>query len=119
MPGPLDQISIVVLGYVALVLLVAGYSALRWRERPPWLDSMAWMLEFLLIVNALAGLTALGAEEPPDSRTTYVGYLLTSVLLIPLAMGSTRDDRGPWSIGAISAAVLGVGVVVWRMMATR
>ena len=48
----LDQISSVVVGYAVLVALVAAYSAYRWRERPPWLDSMAWMLEALLVLRA-------------------------------------------------------------------
>jgi hypothetical protein len=117
-PGPLDQISYIVIGYAVLVLLVAGYAALRWRERPPWLESMAWMLEFLLIVRALGGLGALAGDDRPESLSTYVGYLIASVCILPIAIASIREDPGPWSLGVLAVAVLGVGVVSWRLMAT-
>lgn len=118
MPGPLDQISVVVVGYAALVLLVAAYSAYRWRERPPWLDSMAWMLELLLVIRALAGLGALVGGDRPDSVATHVGYLISSVCVVPIALGSVTEDRGPWSIGVLAVAVVAVGVISVRMMMT-
>ena len=118
MPGPLDQISYVVVGYAALVLAVAAYAAYRWRARPPWLASMCWMLEVLAGIRALAGLGALGGDDRPDSLATHVGYLLVSVLVIPLALSSVRDDEGAWSIGVIAVAVAGVGVLSIRTMMT-
>jgi len=118
MPGPLDQISYVVVGYAGLVLLVAAYSAHRWRERPPWLDSMAWMLEFLLGVRALAGLGAIAGGDRPDSLATHVGYLIVSVCVIPIALRSDPEDRSRWSIGVLAVAVLAVGVISVRMMMT-
>ncbi len=118
MPGPLDQISFVAVGYAVLVLLLAAYSAYRWRERPPWLDSMAWMLEFLVALRALAGLGALASGDRPDSMATHVGYLLASVCVVPIALGSTTEDRGPWSIGVLAVAVAAVGVMSVRVMMT-
>jgi hypothetical protein len=118
MPGPLDQISYVVVGYAGLVLLVAAYSAWRWRARPPWLASMCWMLEVLAGIRALAGLGALSGGDRPDSLATHVGYLLVSVLVIPLALSSVRDDESTWSIGVVAVAVLAVGVVSVRTMMT-
>ena len=118
MPGPLDQISYVVVGYAGLVLVVAAYSAFRWRERPPWLDSLAWMLEFLLVVRALAGLGAIAGGNRPDSMATHVGYLISSVCIVPIALGSNPEDRSTWSIGVLAVAVLAVGVVSVRMVMT-
>jgi hypothetical protein len=118
MPGPLDQISYVVVGYAGLVLAVTAYSAFRWRERPPWLDSMVWMLEALLAIRALAGLGALAGGDRPDSAATHVGYVVASVCVLPIAMSSMREDRGPWSIGVVAVAVLAVGVISVRMMMT-
>ena len=118
MPGALDQISFFVVGYAVLVLLLAAYSAYRWRERPPWLDSMAWMLEFLVAIRALAGLGALASGDRPDSVATHVGYLLASVCVVPIALGSTTEDRGPWSIGVLAVAVAAVGVMSVRVMMT-
>ena len=94
--GALDQITYVVVGYAALVVLLAAYSAFRWRERPPWLDSMAWMLEFLLVVRALAGLGAMAAGDRPDSAATHVGYLRRLGLRRPDR--ALLGDRGPRAV---------------------
>ena len=118
MPAVLDQITYVVVGYAALIVLLAVYSAFRWRERPPWLDSMAWMLEFLLVVRALGGLGAMAGGDRPDSAATHVGYLLASVCVLPIALGSVTEDRGPWSIAVLAIAVVAVAVISLRMMVT-
>lgn len=118
MPGPLDQISYVVIGYAALVLLATAYAAYRWRARPPWISSMCWMLEALAGLRAVAGLGDLGGDGP-DSVATYVGYLLVSVLVIPLALQSVRDDETPWSLGVIGVSVLAVLVLSVRVVLTR
>lgn len=114
----LDQISWVVVGYAVLVALVAAYSAYRWRERPPWLDSMAWMLEALLVLRAVAGLGVLLSGTTPDEYSTHVGYLLASVCVVPLALQSVHDDRGLWSLGVVGVAAVAVAVISVRMVAT-
>jgi hypothetical protein len=114
----LDQISWVVVGYAVLVALVAAYSAYRWRERPPWLDSMAWMLEALLVLRAVAGLGVLLSGTKPDEYSTHVGYLLASVCVVPLALRSVQDDRGLWSLGVVGVAAVAVAVISVRMVAT-
>jgi hypothetical protein len=40
------------------------------------------------------------------------------VCVVPLALGSMRDDRGPWSIGVLAVAVVAVAVISVRMMVT-
>ena len=114
----LDQISWVVVGYAVLVALLAGWSAYRWRERPPWLASMAWMLEFLAGLRAVAGLGVLAAGERPEQLSTHLGYLVASVCVMPLALRSVQDDHGPWSLGVIGVAALAVAVIAWRMVST-
>ena len=114
----LDQISWIVVGYAVLVALVAGWAAYRWRQRPPWLDSMAWMLEALLALRAVAGFGALLSGHRPDEVSTQVGYLLASVCIVPLALRSVQDDQGAWSIGVVGVAALTVAVVSVRIVMT-
>jgi hypothetical protein len=118
MPGVLDQISWVVVGYGVLLALVAAYSAFRWRERPPWLESMGWMLEALLAIRAVAGLGALLGDHRPAEYSTHVGYLVSSVCVLPIALRSISDDNGPWSLGVVVVAAVAVTVISLRMMAT-
>jgi hypothetical protein len=115
----LDQISWVVVGYAVLVVLVTGYAAYRWRQRPPWLDSMAWMLELLLAIRAVAGLGSLLAGHRPESYSTHIGYLVASVCVMPLAIRSVQDDDGAWSLGVIGVAAAAVAAMSVRIVMTR
>jgi hypothetical protein len=119
MPSTLDMISWIAVGYGALVALLAALSAWRWRARPPWLTSMVWMLEFLHGVRAVGGLGAILAGDRPSSVTTYVGYLVTSVALLPVALKSIEKDESVWSVGVIGLAAVAVSVVGWRLMVTQ
>ena len=114
----LDQISWIVVGYAVLVTLVAGYAAYRWRERPPWLDSMAWMLEALVVLRAVAGFGVHAVGAKPDEVSTQVGYLIASVCIVPLALRSVQDDRGTWSLGVVGVAAAAVAVVSVRIVMT-
>jgi len=114
----LDQISWIVVGYAVLVALVAGWSAYRWRRRPPWLESMAWMLEALLALRAVAGLGALLSGHRPGEVSTHVGYLLASVCIVPLALRSVQDDDGAWSLGVVAVAAITVAVISVRIVVT-
>lgn len=114
----LDQISVVVVGYAVLVALVATFAAIRWRERPPWLDSMSWMLEFLVAVRAVAGLGVLLSGERPDELGAHLGYLVVSVCVVPLALGQVSEDRGVWSVGVVAVAAVAVAAIGVRMMMT-
>ncbi len=119
MPSTLDLTSWIAIGYGALVTLLAVISAWRWRARPPWLGSMAWMLEFLHGVRAVGGLGALLAGDRPSSMTTYVGYLMTSVVLLPIALQAVEEDESVWSVWVIAIAAVAVSVVGWRLMVTQ
>jgi hypothetical protein len=39
--------------------------------------------------------------------------------MLPLAMVSVKEDRGPWSSGVVAVAALATGVVAVRIMMTR
>lgn len=117
MPSVSTQITWIVVGYAALVVVLAVMVAVRRGERPAWLDQMAWMLELLLVVRALVGLSAFRGDGP-DSVSTYVGYLLASVCVLPIAIRSVEGDRAPWSSAVLAVAALAVGVIAVRLEMT-
>jgi hypothetical protein len=117
MPSVATQITWIVVGYAVLVAVLAILSAARKHERPGWLDQMAWMLEVLLVVRALAGLGAFSGDGP-SSTSTYVGYLVASVCVMPIAMRSIEGDRAVWSSAVIAVAAVAVGVVAVRLEMT-
>jgi threonine/homoserine efflux transporter RhtA len=117
MPSVSTQVTWIVVGYAVLVTVLALLTALRKRDRPGWLDQMAWMLEALLVVRALTGLSAFSGDGP-DSTSTYVGYLIASVCVLPIAMKSVEGDRAVWSSAVIAVAALAVGVIAVRLEMT-
>ena len=119
MPSTLDMVSWIAIGYGVLVTLLAVLAAVRWRARPPWLTSMVWMLEFLHGVRAVGGVGTLLAGDRPASLTTYVGYLATSVLVLPIAVQAVEEDESVWSVWVIAIASVAVSVVGWRLMVTQ
>lgn len=119
MPSTLDMISWIAIGYGVLLTILAVYSAWRWQARPPWLGSMVWMLELLHGVRAVGGLGDLLSGDRPASMTTYIGYLMTSVALLPVAMKAVEDDESVWSVWVIAIAAVAVTVVGWRLMVSQ
>ena len=119
MPSTLDMVSWIAIGYGVLVALLAVTTGLRGQPRPPWLTSMAWMLELLHGVRAVGGLGALLAGDRPSSMLTFVGYLLTSVALLPIALQSVSEDESVWSVWVLAIAAVAVSVVGWRLMVTQ
>ena len=118
MPSVSTQITFIVVGYAVLVAVLAILLAVRRRERPRWLDQMAWMLEVLLVVRALAGLGPLVGADRPASTSTYVGYLIASICVLPIAMRSIEGDRAVWSSAVVAVAAVAVGVIAVRLEMT-
>jgi hypothetical membrane protein len=114
----LDQISVVGVGYSAVVVVVAVYAVLRYRARPPWLDSMAWFLELLFLVRLAAGIGSIAAGHRPHELTANVGYLIASVCIMPIALGTLEEDRSPWSVAVVAIAAVALGVIGVRTMMT-
>ena len=118
MPSVSTQITYIVVGYAVLVAILALVVAVRRQERPRWLDQMVWMLELLLIIRALAGLGPLLGDDHPDSTSTYVGYLLASICVLPIAMKSIEGDRAVWSSAVVAVAAVAIGVIAVRLEMT-
>jgi hypothetical protein len=118
MPNVSTQITVIAVGYAVLVAVLAGLLAARRADRPAWLDQMAWLLEGLLVVRALAGLGPLLGGDRPPSTSTYVGYLLASVAVLPVAMRSVADDRAVWSCVVVAVAAVAVAVIGVRLEMT-
>jgi hypothetical protein len=114
----LAPIAWIVVGYALLVAVAAGIGLALKAPRPGWLDQLAWMLEVLAVVLALGALVALG-QGRPEELATHLGYVASVVVIMPIAMLSVREDRGPWSSGVVAVAALATGVVALRIMMTR
>ncbi|WGL52854.1 hypothetical protein P5P86_03295 [Nocardioides sp. BP30] len=119
MHGTLAPVAWIVVGYAVVVALAAGLGLVLRAPRPRWLDQMAWILEVLCVVLGLGALGSLLQGNRPESLSTHVGYLAALVCIMPVAMGSMREERESWSSGVVVVAALATAVVAVRLMMTR
>lgn len=117
--SPLTPIAWIVAAYAVLVTVAAALGAALKAPRPRWLDQLAWMLELLAAVLVVGAVGSLAQGHRPASLSTHLGYLAAAVLIIPVALMSVRDDRGPWSSGVVAVAALATGVIAVRILMTR
>jgi hypothetical protein len=118
MDTPLGQLTLVAVGYAGLVTVAALVLTLLRRQRPAWLDQGVWILELLMAVRVVAGVGSMLNGQRPEAMSSHVGYLAAAVAVLPIAMQSVADDRGPWSNGVIAVAALAVAVVGVRLQLT-
>jgi hypothetical protein len=115
----LVPIAWIVAGYALLVTGAGVLGVVLKAPRPRWLDQLAWMLEVLCVVLALGAVGSLLQGHRPESMSTHLGYVAAVVCVLPVALGSVREDRGSWSSGVVAVAALATGVIAVRLMMTR
>jgi hypothetical protein len=118
MDTALGQLTLVAAGYAGLVAVAALVLAVLRRTRPAWLDQSVWILEVLMAVRVVAGVGTMLRGERPEDMSSHVGYLAAAVAVLPIAMQSVAEDRGPWSSGVIAVAALAVAVIGVRLQLT-
>lgn len=114
----LDQLSYVAIVYAALVMIGAAVMFVLRRPRPRLLDTAAWILEGLMVLRALAGAGTLLQGQRATEQAPYIGYLIASVCIMPIAMNAVSDDRGRWSSAVIAVVSLALTVIAVRILMT-
>jgi len=112
---------------VALVVAVGvgtaalGVWALIWAalDRPVRMGHLVLggVVEALLVLQAIVATVRLIGGTRPDSTGTFVGYLIGSLLVLPLGVLWALEERTRWSSVVLALACLTVGIIVLRMNA--
>jgi hypothetical protein len=99
----------------AFTLVVAVFTG-RYRLRG--FAPMFVLIQLALILQAVLDVVGLvGGHRTPDP-TTHLAYLTTSLVLLPVAVGTTSRQEDRWSAGVLAVALLAVAVVVVRLITT-
>ena len=84
----------------------------RWIGRAHLLGLIA--VEAAMVAQAIVAVVRLAGGERPAEYGTFLGYLVTSVLFLPLAVGLSLMERTRWG-----AVIAGGGCVVVAVLALR
>lgn len=72
-------------------------------------------VEILLIAQLVIAVVLMFVSEPPDELATFIAYLITSVLALPIGAAWALAERSRSSTAVLGVVCLAVPVIVLRM----
>jgi hypothetical protein len=106
-------IQVAVAVAAGLFCFVAGLIG---RRPSDWTVGSLALVELLLIAQVVIAIVSPLAGNPPSgSLLEFWVYLVSAVLLPPLAVGWALLERSRWSTVIMGVAALAIAVMVWRM----
>ena len=108
---------------MALVLVLTGVAVVATvvmlvRDESPPGDPYFLLLGLLLVVllvQAVVGLVALAGTEADVDAPTFVAYLLTAVLVVPVGAALALVERSRWGTLVLLVALLTVAAMQVRL----
>ena len=106
--------QVIVACVAGLVCLVAGFSGKLPNDITVGATALVLLL---LLVQLVVAIVAPFAGNPPTGNVIeFYIYLVSAILLPPLAVVWALVDRTRWSNLVLAAAVFAVAVMVYRML---
>jgi len=112
-------IPAVAYAFIALAVVGAIWSAVLLLRDRRMGDPLFWLLAVLelgLLVQLVGGCVALATTERDVDAALFVGYLLTAVLALPLAVAWAASERSRWGVGVLLVACLTVAALAERIL---
>lgn len=108
---------------MALVLLLTAVATLATvvmivRDQSPPGDPYFLLLGLLLLallVQLVVGLVALAGTDADVDGATFVAYLVTAVLVVPVGAALALVERNRWGTGVLLVALLTVAAMQLRL----
>jgi hypothetical protein len=112
----LPPLAIVV---VVLSLALAGWAAVfALRDRAVVLRQLqgAGVVEAGLVVQVVVAAVLTARGDAPDDTVKFWGYLLTALVVLPVAAAWAFAERTRWSSVVLVVAALTITVMQWRLL---
>lgn len=109
---------------LANALLIAALVGALWSlallmlSRPVgkiYLLGALTLIEIGMLVLAVLAVVALSAPHGPVRVPVFIGYLLGSLVILPLAVWWSATERSRWGVGVLLVACLVIPVMIVRM----
>ncbi|HPB73582.1 MAG TPA: hypothetical protein PLX71_11455, partial [Phycicoccus sp.] len=97
-----------------VLMVLSGWYAYRDRLLNDVLLGLILLVELGTLVQAVRGLTTMGAIADGDERATFAAYLLT-LPVVPVGTGFLAlKEKTRWAMGAVAVGAFAVAVMALR-----
>jgi hypothetical protein len=107
-----------VIVYALGIAAVCTASAIAGRPRPRPVTPGLVILGLSAVTQAVVDVVALARGQHSPSMATHLGYLLTSVAVMPITAYAVRLDPGRWGSAALAVGCVLLTVVSLRLHQT-
>jgi hypothetical protein len=111
-----ESVAYVLIALSLVVMAWAGWLTIRDRRVNDALFYLVAALEIALVAVAIGGFIALAVTERSVDNVTFVGYLLTIVVIMPIGIAWGASDKSRWGPGVVVIAAFVVVVLTVRLV---
>jgi hypothetical protein len=114
----IPSLSLVIAATSVALAVVTVVHVVRGRPLARGATVALAILELALIVQAARDAIGLATGHQPTEPGTHWGYLVSSIVILPLTLAVGQGDRGRWASAALTVGLVATAVVVFRMQQT-
>jgi FtsH-binding integral membrane protein len=114
----IDSFNLSVIGYALALAAICAMASLGGRPRRPAVSAALGFLQIAVVVAALLDVIRLVRADEGAQVVTNLGYLVTSVIVLPVIATAVRMDLGRWGNAAAAVGCVLLAVISLRLHQT-
>lgn len=95
--------------------LIAGHHLVRRRRVDDLLLLVGAAIELGLVVQLVYGLTQAGAIRDGSERATFVAYLFTVLVILPVTIYIAIKEKTQWAMAVVLGGAVVVAILIARV----
>lgn len=112
MLAPLTVLLLVVSGVLGLI---AGHHLVRSRRVDDPLILVGAALEVGLVVQLVHGLAQAGAIADGSERATFIAYLFTVLVILPVTVFIAIKEKTQWAMAVVLGGAVVIAILIARI----
>jgi hypothetical protein len=109
-------LTVAVLAACAVLLLLAAHHLWRDRLIDDPIIILSALIEVGLVVQLVIGLAQSGSIRDGAERATYIAYLFTVLVVLPVTVFIAIKERSRWAMGVVLGGAVVVAILVARIL---